>query len=81
MIHIHHTQLMESGEDFDTCILRCYTGCIENILQKMKICNVVQKGSIIFVIDCLGVMLERSEASQGGVKMDIQTFLHLSRIC
>jgi hypothetical protein len=40
----------------------------------------LQKGSIISCLLSGVVMLERSEASQGGVDIDIFTFLHLSQI-
>jgi hypothetical protein len=37
----------------------------------------VQKGPLFDCLTTISVMLERSEASQGGVDFDLDTFLHL----
>jgi hypothetical protein len=37
----------------------------------------LQKGTFVICMTIVGVMLERSEASQGGVDSVIFTFLHL----
>jgi hypothetical protein len=39
----------------------------------------VQKGPLFDCLTTVSVMLERSEASQGGVDFDLDTFLHLGQ--
>jgi hypothetical protein len=39
----------------------------------------LQKGTLVSSLTGVGVMLERSEASQGGVDSAIFTFLHLGQ--
>jgi hypothetical protein len=47
----------------------------------MKILALVQKGPLLNCMTTVSVMLERSEASQGGMDLGLDAFLHVGQLC